>query len=130
MPRLRRPVAILCAILMLVAAAQMLWVYFAVHKSIAGPVAAVLAVGLAVGVLMDRPFALRCTAAICVLAAFILPVGILNIFAVGDYLAAGRQPPMVAASLLWVVPIVLLLLFVALLIDPPNKKRTLPWRRS
>jgi hypothetical protein len=120
---LRRPAAIICALLLLGAAGDLMYVYCTRHTSVVSPVLAVLLLGLAFGVFKDRPLALRTLAFLCVLTALILPFGVINPLAVGDYLAQGRQPPTVEATLLWAVPVDLLLLFVAFLIDPRTLRR-------
>ena len=87
----RRPTAILCAVLLAAAAVKMLWVYFTIHHSTVGLVVSVLTLALAAGVLMDRPLALRLTALLCLLAAFVLPLGLLNPYAAMDYFREGRS---------------------------------------
>jgi hypothetical protein len=121
--RLARPVACLAALAMLVVAANMLWVFLTSYRSTGGLIAALVLIAIAIGVLLDRRLALRCAAAGCVLMAFILPIGIFNPFAAGDYLAQGREPPGVSTTLIWLVPIELALLLVTWIIDPPRKAR-------
>lgn len=121
--RLVKPVACLVALVMLVAAARMLWVFLTSYRSTGGLIAVLVLIAVAIGVLRDRRLALRCAAAICVLMAFILPVGIFNPFAVGDYLAQGHEPPSVSMTLIWLLPIEVALLFATWIIDPPRKAR-------
>jgi hypothetical protein len=121
---------IICALLLLGAAATRLSHSFDSSSSMGGSLIAVVAAVIAIGALFDRPVALRCLAGICLLLAFILPLGFFNPFSAGDYYAEGREPPTVFSTLVWMVPTVLLLLFTAFLIDPPNKRRTWPWRRT
>jgi hypothetical protein len=123
LPSLRRPVAIICALVLLRAAGDLTYNYFACHASVAALVLAVPLVGLVLGILKDRPFALRTVSFLCVLTAFILPFGINYPLAVGSHLAQGRQSPTVMTTLLWLVPIEFVLLFVAFLVDPRTLKR-------
>lgn len=128
--RFARPVACLAALAMLVAAANMLWVFLTGYRSIGGLIAALVLIAIAIGVLLDRQLALRCTATICMLMAFILPIGIFNPFAVGDYLAQGHEPPGVSMTLIWLLPIELVLLLATWIIDPPRKARQADQARS
>lgn len=121
--RLVRPVACLVALVMLVAAARMLWVFLTSYRSSGGLIAVLVLIAVAIGVLRDRRLALRCAAASGVLMAFILPIGIFNPFAAGDYLAQGLEPPSVSMTLIWLLPIELVLVLVAWIIDPPRKAR-------
>ena len=81
-----------------------------------------LALGLAYAIIKQYRWALRLTAAILLVAAVILPVGVLNPFASGDYLAAGKEAPLVTETLLWLIPFEILLLVIAFMIDPGRKK--------
>jgi hypothetical protein len=83
--RIVKPVACLVALAMLLAAARMLWVFVTEYRSASGLIAALVLIVIAIGVLRDRWLARRCAAAGCMLMAFILPVGIFNPFAAGDY---------------------------------------------
>ena len=97
--RIVKPVACLVALAMLLVAARMLWVFLTEYRSAAGLIAALVLVAIAIGVLRDRWLARRCAAAVCVLMAFILPLGIFNPFAAGDYMAQGHEPPTVSTTL-------------------------------
>ena len=60
----------------------------------------------------------RLVAFVILLFAIILPVGILNPYTAGDYLAMGETPPTVIGTLVWLIPVEALLLFAVYLIDP------------
>lgn len=90
--------------------------------SLASLVLATLALGLAYAIIKQYRWALRLTTAILLVAAVVLPVGVLNPFSAGDYLVAGMEAPSVTQTLLWLVPVEILLLLIAFLIDPESKK--------
>ena len=121
--RIVKPVACLVALAMLLVAARMLWVFLTEYRSAGGLIAALVLIAIAIGVLRDRWLARRCAAAVCVLMAFILPLGIFNPFAAGDYMAQGHEPPTVSTTLTWLLPIELTLLLATWIIDPPRKAR-------
>ena len=81
-----------------------------------------LALGLAYAIIKQYRWALRLISAILLVAAVILPVGVLNPYVAGDYLAAGKEAPLVTETLLWLVPLEILLLVIVFLIDPGIKK--------
>ena len=60
----------------------------------------------------------RLAAFVILLFAIILPVGILNPFTAGDYLAMGETPPTVTDTLVWLIPVEAIILFAVYLIDP------------
>ena len=82
-----------------------------------------LLLGLAFAIFRQYRWALRLAAAICLLVAVLLPIGLFNPFTAGDYMAAGKEPPSVVQTLLWLIPLEALLLAVVFIIDP-RKKRT------
>jgi hypothetical protein len=90
--------------------------------SLGSLVLATLVLGFAYAIIKQYRWALRLTAAILLVAAVILPVGVLNPFTAGDYLAAGKEAPLVTETLLWLVPLEILLLVIVFLIDPGIKK--------
>jgi len=81
-----------------------------------------LVLGFAYAIIKQYRWALRLTAAMLLVAAVILPVGVLNPFAAGDYLVAGKEAPLVTETLLWLIPLEILLLVIVFLIDPGRKK--------
>lgn len=80
-----------------------------------------LLIGFAVAIFRQYRWALRLAAAICLLVAVLLPVGLFNPFTAGDYMAAGREPPSVVQTLLWLIPLEALLLALVCIIDPGKK---------
>jgi len=82
-----------------------------------------VALGFAVALIRRSRWALRALAAVFVLTAIILPVGIWNPFTAGDYMAGRREPPTVSRTLVWLVPLEVGLLAVAFVVDPSNEKR-------
>jgi hypothetical protein len=82
-----------------------------------------LLLGLAFAIFQRYSWALRLAAAICLLVAIFLPAGLFNPFTAGDYMAAGKEPPSVVQTLLWLIPLEALLLAVVFIVDP-RKKRT------
>jgi uncharacterized membrane protein len=81
---------------------------------------------LAFAIFRQYRWALRLAAAICLLVAVILPLGLFNPFTAGDYMAAGKEPHSVMMILLWLIPLEVLLLSIAFLIDPRRKDREKP----
>jgi hypothetical protein len=82
-----------------------------------------IAVGLlvwAAGLIWGRIFVYRATAAASLLVAIALPGLMFNVFAVGDYLAASRNPPDVESTALWLVPLELLMLGAVYFLDLRN----------
>ncbi|MBI3756109.1 MAG: hypothetical protein HY265_08125 [Deltaproteobacteria bacterium] len=77
---------------------------------------------LAYGLLNNYRWALRSSAFIFLMAAIILPVGIFNPFTAGDYMAAGKQPPDVKHTLLWLIPVEIILLSLVFIIDPKRNR--------
>jgi hypothetical protein len=82
-----------------------------------------LLLGLAFAIYRQYRWALRLAAGISLLAAVLLPIGLFNPFTAGDYMAAGKAPPSVVQTLLWLIPLEALLLVIVFIIDP-RKERT------
>jgi len=82
-----------------------------------------LSLGLAFAIFRQYRWALRGAAFIFLMLAIILPVGLFNPFTAGDYFAAGKLPPSVSHTLIWLIPVEILLFAVVFIIDP-KKKRT------
>ena len=121
--RLGSAIALLCAILCIVLAVSVTWGVATRGGSLTVPlVLVVAALGLGLGLIRGSRWALRSLAALFLVAAIILP-GVFSPFVVGDYLAAGRQPPTVGATLIWFVPVELLLLTMAFFVDPSSEQR-------
>jgi len=121
--QLRQVTVILCSLLCVVLAVRGFY-EASLQKagSLASLVLGILTLGLAYVIIKQYRWALRLTAAILLVAAVILPVGVLNPFASGDYLAAGKEAPLVTETLLWLIPFEILLLVIVFLIDPGRKK--------
>jgi len=79
---------------------------------------------LAIGIYRQNQWVLRLTAAIFLLIAIILPIGILNPFTAGDYMVSGKEPPSVMLTLLWLIPIDTILLGIVIIIDPIKLKKS------
>lgn len=125
MPHLRRTAVIVCSILFAILAVRNL-VLFAIsgYISYENLVIGIFLFGLSYAVFREYRWSLRAAAIICVFLAIILPIGLLNPFTAGDYLASGGDPPSVAPTLLWLVPADMLLLAVAFIVDPKKKARS------
>ncbi len=121
--QLRQVTVILCSLLCVAIAVRGFY-EASLQKAgaLASLVLGVLVLGLAYAIIKQYRWALRFTAAILLVAAVVLPVGVLNPFASGDYLAAGKEAPLVTETLLWLIPFEILLLVIVFLIDPGRKK--------
>jgi hypothetical protein len=121
--QLRQVTVILCSLLCVALAVRGFY-EASLQKagSLGSLVIGTLALGLAYAIIKQYRWALRLTAAILLVAAVILPVGVLNPFTAGDYLAAGKEAPLVTETLLWLIPFEILLLVIVFLIDPGRKK--------
>jgi len=116
--RLRKPTAIGCSLMFVIIAARNIWGAVAYDRDIPTTVIIVtLAIGLAFGLFRQFRWALRSSAAIFLLIAVFLPVGVLNPFTAGDYMGAGIDPPSVARTLVWLVPLEALLLATVYVLD-------------
>ena len=67
-------------------------------------------------------WALRLAAAVLLGLVVFLPIGLLAPFTAGDYLSAGKEPPPLTETLLWLIPLEISLLWIVFLIDPGSKK--------
>ena len=86
--------------------------------------AAALSIGLltlAIGLLCMNRYARRVAATFSLLAAIIIPIGVLNPFAAMDY--PGELPSLMS-MLAWTIPAVAGLLLLAWLLDPPRQSTT------
>ena len=121
--RLRQVTVVLCSLLFVAVSVRGFYeASFQKAGFLGSLVLATLTLGLAYAIIKQYHWALRLTAAVLLVAAVVLPVGVLNPFAAGDYLAAGREAPLVTETLLWLVPVEILLLVIVFLIDPGSKK--------
>jgi hypothetical protein len=121
--QLRQVTVILCSLLCVAIAVRSFY-EASLQKtvSLGSLMPGILALGFAYAIIKQYRWALRLTAAILLVAAVILPVGVLNPFTAGDYLAAGKEAPLVIETLLWLIPFEILLLVIVFLIDPGIKK--------
>ncbi len=121
--QLRQVTVILCSLLCVAVAVRS---FYEASLQKAGSMGSLmlgtLALGFAYAIIKQYRWALRLTAAILLVAAVILPVGVLNPFTSGDYLVAGKEAPLVTETLLWLVPLEILLLVIVFLIDPGGEK--------
>jgi len=117
--QLRKVTIILCSLLCLAVSVRGFYeASLQKPDSLGSLVLAALATGLAYAIIKQYHWALRLMTAILLVTAVFLPVGVLNPFAAGDYLAVGREAAPVAETLLWLVPLEILILVIAFLIDP------------
>ena len=124
MPQIRRVIIIGCASLLVLISIHNFFVAATIGQSIIqNIISGSLLFGLAYAIYRQYRWALRLIAAILLLVAVLMPVGIFNPFRVGDYMVAGQQTPSVAQTLLWLIPLEILLLTIVFIIDP-IKKRT------
>ena len=109
---------IFCA-LCLILVGRLLWIAAGtdVGWSLIGMGFMALFASMAYGLWRQHRFALRGTAALSLLVAILLPLGTFSIFSAGDYWAAGKEPPTILASLIWLVPTEILLLLGAYILD-------------
>ncbi len=117
-------IALCCAALFVLVAGRLVWTAAGGGESLPKAlVFGLVALGFAVALIRRSRWALRALAAVFVLTAIILPVGIWNPFTAGDYMAGGREPPTVSRTLVWLVPLEVGLLAMAFVVDPSNEKR-------
>ena len=117
-------IALCCAGLSVLVAGRVVWMGAGGSESL--PKALVfgfVALGFAVALIRHSRWALRTLAALFVLTAIVLPAGIWSPFTAGDYMGAGREPPTVSKTLVWLVPLEVGLLTMAFVVDPSNEKR-------
>ncbi len=124
MPQLRQATIIACSILCVLISAHSFF-FAATHAQgiLGNLIFGALLLGLAFAIFRQYRWALRLAAAICLLVVVVLPIGLFNPFTAGDYMAAGKEPPSVVQTLLWLIPLEALLLAVVFIVDP-RKKRT------
>lgn len=92
-------------------------VAFANGPDIGHIVGGLVLVSLTIGLVVDKPLALKITGALCLLFALFLPISVFNPLSVGDYLAEGKEPPSFPGSLIWLIPLEMFLLFSAHVLD-------------
>jgi hypothetical protein len=87
-------------------------------KGVLGPVVLICTLlSLGVGLALRQFWARRATAALGLVAAVLLPIGVINPFAAMDV----AKPASLSEILAWLVPVVTALLLLAWLVDPPRK---------
>jgi len=119
-PKLRQAIIYICSFLCILISARSF--YFAATQGILISLFfGILILGLAFAIYRQYRWALRLVAAICLLVAIVLPIGIFNPFTAGDYIAAGKEPPSITFTLLWLIPLEVLLFAIVFIIDPKNK---------
>ncbi len=119
---LQRYVAIAFAAFSVLASARVIWATWAADVTVGGIIVALVLCLLAFGLSANNGAALKAMAVTCLLTALALPVEIFNPLAVGDYLAAGEEPPPFPGALLWAVPLEIFLLASAYVLDLPREK--------
>ncbi|MDQ5985930.1 MAG: hypothetical protein CSYNP_01648 [Syntrophus sp. SKADARSKE-3] len=115
---LRRPVALGCAVIFTLMSLRLIWVattHGGDRKLTFVFVIALLV--LAFGLVRRFRWAMRLTALLLLFSALLLPVGVFNPFTAGDYMTAGKVPPSIAMTLLWMIPLEVLLLITAYVLD-------------
>lgn len=70
-----------------------------------------------VGLVLDRRWARRGTAALALFLAVLLPIAVFNPYTAGDLLAQGRTPGAVSQTLVWMLPLEVALVLAAWLLD-------------
>jgi hypothetical protein len=83
----------------------------------------IISLGLSDGLFKQHHWAFWTTIIVFLLYALILPVGLFNPFAAGDYLLAGQEPPTIGETLLWLIPLEALLLLEICILDPRKIKK-------
>lgn len=123
MPQLRWATIIGCSILCALISARS-FVFAATHAQgiLRNLMFGALLLGLAFAIFRQYRWALRLAAVICLLVVVLLPIGLFNPFTAGDYMAAGKEPPSVVQTLLWLIPLEVFLLAIVFIIDPRKKK--------
>jgi hypothetical protein len=115
---LRRPVALGCAVIFMLMASRLIWV--AVTQGgdrVLTFVFVLVLLVLAFGLMRRFRWAMRLTALVLLLSALVLPIGVFNPFTAGDYLTAGKAPPSIAITLMWLFPVEVILLITAFVLD-------------
>jgi hypothetical protein len=109
----------ICAVLLAVVATKILWSAVSNDRSLlisAIPTISILL--LAAGVFIRSRLAQRALVVFLLIAAVVLPIGVFNPFTAGDYLVAGKQPPTINETLIWLVPVEALLIAIIYFLDP------------
>jgi hypothetical protein len=120
--QLRKATAIACSFLCVLASVHSFFIAATRDQGIViNLVFGALVLGLAFPIFRQYHWALRFTAAICLLVAIFLPIGLFNPFTAGDYMVSGKEPTSVVQTLLWLIPLEALLLSIVLIIDPRKK---------
>jgi hypothetical protein len=123
MKTIKKAISLITAGLFILFSLRIIWVAIKLERNITTVlIFSVLLIGLAYGLFKQFRWALRSTAFVYLMVAIGLPFAILNPFAVGDYLAAGQEPPNVKESLLWIIPVEILLLAIVYILDPRKIK--------
>jgi hypothetical protein len=120
--KLRKATVIACSFLCVLASVRSF--FFAATRDqgiVINLVFGALLLGLAFLIFRQYRWALRFAAAICLLVAIFLPIGLFNPFIAGDYMVSGKEPPSVVQTLLWLIPLETLLLSIVFIIDPRKK---------
>ena len=121
--RLRRATIFGCSALCAIASANNFFVAATGSRdTLFNIIVGVLLLGFAFAIFRQNRWALGLVAAVCLLAAVFIPIGVLNPFTAGDYFATGTEPPPVKQTLLWLIPIEVLLLAIVYIIDPRRKQ--------
>jgi hypothetical protein len=115
---LRQPVALGCAVSFTLMALRLIWVATTQggDKVLTSAFVLLLLV-LAFGLVRRFRWAMRLTALMLLLSALVLPIGVFSPFTAGDYLTAGKAPPSIAITLMWLIPVEVVLLVTAYVID-------------
>jgi hypothetical protein len=117
--RLRRITELICSALFLIAAGRCVWVGIVNNRGVlGGAIVLIITLMISYGLFKQYIWALWFTVVLFLLLAVILPVGIFNPFTAGDYFAAGKEPPTIGRTLLWLIPMEALLLSAIYLLDP------------
>lgn len=118
MKKLKLITSICCAIILILINLNLIRVtIYSSGSWIAASIVTFILLVLVYGLFRQLPWALRSTAYVFILFAIILPIGILNPFTAGDYLAAGKNPPDVKLTLLWLIPLEVLFVASAYILD-------------
>jgi hypothetical protein len=121
--KIRQATIITCSFLCILTSARIFFVAATRdHGIVINLVLGALLLGLAFAIFRQYRWALRFAAAIGLLVAIFLPIGLFNPFTAGDYMAAGKEPHSLVQTLLWLIPLEVLLLSIVFIIDPRKKK--------
>ncbi len=121
--KLRRITTIVCSLLLFFLACRIIWTGFATDRGLLFPmIVALCIIWLSFGLFRQHRWALWVTMAFLLFLALLLPIGIFNPFTAGDYLAAGKEPPAIGETLLWLIPLEILFLATVYILDPREGK--------